>query len=362
MILWICALGDISGQVSAAGKMLPDSLFDQMSDSTVQAADSTIQVPDSTVRAADLTDQVTDSVVQVPDSTMQAPDSTANALPDSSEIIKEKFVYDPDWSWLSMGRAAFADSVSLYDPGAPGEDTGGEPDSALQNPAAVTGPPDFDGNTGAAGFGSGGTIILQFTDNVFLDGPGPDLYFWMPDTVPEDIRVWISQDGRIFLNAGTVSSASPALDLAGIGEPGTFYTVVKLRDDSFQGGSYGGRLDAAAAIHAATVDVFQADSLFDDYILREDAAEYLQPMIQKISTYPRAQVLIEVYPGLTGGTEYSLLISQERAKTLRDYLYFIAGLKNYRYSAVGMSKSAFFHPFLKKDAGGSIVAVILYKG
>jgi hypothetical protein len=171
--------------------------------------------------------------------TSEAPiDSADRISADTAEMKVTEYQYSTDWSWLSMGEVCFADSVIHYDPGAPGADTGDEPDPLFKNASLCLGPPDqLDNTLASVSLGSGGTLILEFTDNVFFDQPGPDLYFWMPDHQPEEAQVWISRDGAVFQNVGTVSSESPFLDISGAAKPGDFYTVLKIRDNPFQGDS-----------------------------------------------------------------------------------------------------------------------------
>jgi hypothetical protein len=71
------------------------------------------------------------------------------------------------------GRSPFADAVVDHTIG----DGGGAMEGAL--PGIVLGPPrgggPFQGTTDTLSLGLGGSIVVAFTDNVVLDGPGPDL-------------------------------------------------------------------------------------------------------------------------------------------------------------------------------------------
>ena len=64
----------------------------------------------------------------------------------------------------------YADRVVVFSPGNP---IGAQ----FSNPQAVLGPPDFnlDALSGFLNLGVGGSITLEFTDNVATDGPGVDL-------------------------------------------------------------------------------------------------------------------------------------------------------------------------------------------
>jgi hypothetical protein len=286
----------------------------------------------------------------------QAADSAA------SEALKTA-IYDTDWSWLPMGEICFADSVLHYDPGRPGLNTGGEPDSKFTDPDRCLGPPseaikDF------VSLGSGGTLILQFNDNVVYDGPGPDLYFWIPDLIPVEATVWISRDGVVFLHAGRISSENPTLDLSGTAEPGEFYTQLKIRDDSadtLKNASLGIDLDAVASINNAIVTAIPADSLFSELNLKPQAARYLKPVVQLINNYPGSAVLIEVHTRNSGAADFNLLLSQQQAKLIRDYLKFKERLVHCRYSAIGLGKQPFFDPYKKIFEDRALAAIIIYR-
>lgn len=296
-------------------------------------------------------------------------DSSDSVSPDSTEQNTKMKPYSTDWSWLSMGETCFADTVLLYDPGAPGAGTGGEPDPEFQDADECLHRPDQSGSVPAsAALGSGGTLIIAFTDNVFFDQPGPDLYFWLPDPEPEEAQVWISQDGQVFQRAGTVSSESPFLDISGTARPGDFYTIIKIRDNPNQGDrespSRGINIDAIAAIHTAVVEVVPLAHLFEtaQTTLKPDAVKALNPVAERIHRYPMGQVLIEVYSENTGAYNYNLLLSQQQAKTIRDFFITESGLRNMRYTAIGLGNSkSFSDPHQRFAPGGGVAAVIIFK-
>jgi len=342
------------------GADLPvDSLLD-MSASESLAINDSLQMPEPSAESFNAGDTLQNVVLP--------PDSTADISLDSTEIQPD-FVYSTDWFWLAMGDLCFADSVLLYDPGAPGNGTGEEPDSVFQNAGYSLGPPDHqDSTNGFVSLGSGGTLILEFKDNVFFDQSGPDLYFWMPDTLPEEAQIWISQDGIIFQQAGIVSSEAPFLDISGVAEPGEFYTVIKIRDVFTQGGndrpSSGSDIDAVAAIHTAIVKVLSTENLFDPMgtTIKKEASERLQSVADLIRKYPGGQVLIEVYTENIGTRDYNLLLSQKWAKEIRDFFLRDADIRVVRFSAVGLGNSRqFLDPHRRDNDIGGKAAIIIYK-
>ncbi|MFC1569057.1 OmpA family protein [bacterium] len=297
-------------------------------------------------------------------------DSIDSISVDSADVIQKAVSYSTDWSWLSMGEVCFADSILLYDPGAPGADTGDEPDKAFQNPLFCLGPPNHSDSTdGMTALGSGGTLILEFTNNVFFDNTGPDLYFWMPDKQPDEAQVWISQDGVIFQRVGTVSSESPFLDISNVAKPGDLYTILKIRDNPFQGDSnspsLGSDIDAVAAIHTAVVEVIPLATLFYPMqtFLKPEASEKLNPVADLIRQYPQGQVLIEVYTENIGMQNYNLLLSQQWAKVIRDYFIQDAHIQNVRYTAIGLGNSKrFVDPHRRVPNADGVVVIIIFKG
>ena len=370
ILLKFIILSLIPGSFPMPGKMLPINCF------RIQAgAAEAFSVSGSSRGNRD--DQPADSaaVVSTPaDSALsgevpELPQEPAGDQPaDSAAAVTtpadlKPFIYDTDWSWLPMGEICFADSVLFYDPGKPGLNTGGEPDSRFTDPELCLGPPS-ENTTGFVSLGSGGTLVLQFNNNVVYDGPGPDLYFWIPDSVPEEATVWISRDGVVFLHAGQISSESPFLDLAGVAVPGEFYTQLKIRDDSADAvrkGSLGIDLDAVASINNAIIIPIPADSLFSELNLKSEAARFLKPVVQTMNDYPGCDVLIEVYTKNSGAADFNLLLSQQQAKLIRDYLKFKERLVHYQYSAIGLGKQQFYNPYKKRLENRALTAIIIFK-
>ncbi len=72
-------------------------------------------------------------------------------------------------------------------------------------------------NSGAT---DGGSIIVEFTDNVIVDGPGNDLQVWevTGGTYPDEfVKVEVSQDGVSWFTAAASLSRDAQADLAGSG-------------------------------------------------------------------------------------------------------------------------------------------------
>jgi outer membrane protein OmpA-like peptidoglycan-associated protein len=250
-------------------------------------------------------------------------------------------------SIFPMNEVSFADSVVTYDPGALGANTGDEPDLYYQNSLLALGPPDhhikFDSSF--VSLGKGGTLVIKFIDNLLIDGLGPDLYIFTLDSIPEEIIVWISQNGKIFRRAGTISSQNPMLDINSIAEPGIFYSYVKLRDVEDQGEenckTLGADIDAVGCINTIIRIVIPTSQIFLDENIefQPDASNHLSAIVDQIRLYNNAYVSIEVYTDNRGAEDYCLLLSQQWAEIIRNYFLNEQHLDKIHFSAIGWGKN-----------------------
>jgi len=253
-----------------------------------------------------------------------------------------------------MGEISFADSVVLYDPGAPGEGTGGEPAPEFQRPQSALGKPDCDTNnpSGYVSLGNGGTLVLKFTDNVLIDGPGPDLHISEVNGDAEDIYVWISQDRNIFIPVGKVSRKTPNIDIRPYAKPGATYSYIKLRDDPAQGEesgpSLGADIDAVGTINTAIRLEIPSDDLFirGTARLNTDGPNILSKVAEKIRQVPNARLSIEVYTDDRGTEDFNLLLSQQQAGALRDYFVDTEQLTTVFYTLLGWGE---YRPVASND-------------
>lgn len=246
-----------------------------------------------------------------------------------------------------LGDISFADSVILYDPGAPGDGTGDEPSQVLKKPERALGNPDNQktGDSSFVSLGSGGNLILKFTNNVLIDGPGTDLYIFEVNTDDEDTFVWISRDGSIFIPVGKASKENPGIDIRPYVEPGATYSYVKLRDDPAQGEesgpAAGADIDAVGAINSAIRIDIPSDQLFQNKTAQFSAAAptILSEIAGKIRLVPNARVSIEIHTDSWGTEEYNLLKSQQQASAVQNYLTDVENLTDVNYTAIGWGES-----------------------
>ncbi len=70
-------------------------------------------------------------------------------------------------------------------------------------------------------------ITLKFTDNILFNGTGSDLVIHFADEGTEEVRVWVSRDGIMFLPVGTASSQTPDIDLGALSDATGIFPSVK---------------------------------------------------------------------------------------------------------------------------------------
>lgn len=156
------------------------------------------------------------------------------------------------------GEASFADEVVSYDPNI----QGGAPDEPHRDPSKALGPPDCPDSTTPStrpvcwvSLGSGGSITLEFTDNL-LAGSGdtdPDLWIFEVGPDVEDTFVEISKDGTNWEDVGKVGGSTAGVDIDNFGfGPADEFFFVRLTDDPNEGDSgtqetVGADIDAVGA-------------------------------------------------------------------------------------------------------------------
>jgi len=153
------------------------------------------------------------------------------------------------------GVSSFADAVVSYNVG-----TGGVTDPYKITSSAL-GAPDYDGVVSHAGYvslGSGGSIVLQFTNNSLTGSGNSNLDLWIFEVGPdvEDTFVDISKDGTTWTNVGKVAGSTSGIDIDSYGfGTSDFFSFVRLTDDKYEGSTTGATagadIDAIGAITTA---------------------------------------------------------------------------------------------------------------
>ena len=131
------------------------------------------------------------------------------------------------------GAISFADEAVSYTPGTP------LPSANRRNPAKALGPPNYHSRQYTTSttipqnyisLGCHGAIVLRFTDNHLVDIPGPDLYVFEIGSAVEPSHLWISKDGKTWVDIGKIKGATAAVDIKRFVKPGDRFTYVKLKD------------------------------------------------------------------------------------------------------------------------------------
>jgi OOP family OmpA-OmpF porin len=131
---------------------------------------------------------------------------------------------------FSGGDISWADSVVSFRSGDPAPKRSADPNAAL-------GKPDYRGIDDArdestyVSLGHGGELVLALTDNVLVDGEGPDLAIFEIGPEIEPILVAIGEDGQnVMLPVGRVEGSTCTVDIAPYVKPGQRFGFIKLTD------------------------------------------------------------------------------------------------------------------------------------
>ena len=139
----------------------------------------------------------------------------------------------------------YADQVAGFAAGDPSN-------PQLSDPGTTLGPPDFnaDNLSGFLTLGIGGSVTLEFVDNVALDGPGADIQVWGDPANDEQVKAEASEDGTTYRSFGIVGE-SAQLDLALVDLTSARFVRISDDGDRMLGVSPGAELDAVEALHPA---------------------------------------------------------------------------------------------------------------
>ena len=222
---------------------------------------------------------------------------------------------------LPLAELSFADQVVTFTPG-------DKPSKVpFNNPAKALGEPDYR-STKSADFisiGCDGELIVQFTDNVLVDVAGPDLYIFEVGPFVEKTELAISQDGSNWLDVGVIEGARSDVDINSLVGPGEHYNYVRLRNagKSCGGMHSGADIDAIAAVGAEIRLSLDSALLFDvaKYQLKPEAKTALDELLVKVAAYgPDIRVTVEGHTDSTGSDSDNKLLSEQRAKSVWQYL------------------------------------------
>ena len=153
---------------------------------------------------------------------------------------------------LPLGDISFADRIVSYKIGDPAP----IPENA--KPEDALGTPDFNQERvmGFVSLGTGGELTFAFTDNALVNIDGPDLYVFEVGRYVEETFLYVSKDGKRWINVGKISGGNALIEIGDSTKPGDIFTYVKLVDvgtATKKGDKMwpGADIDAVAAIGSA---------------------------------------------------------------------------------------------------------------
>ena len=154
-----------------------------------------------------------------------------------------------------FGTMSFADSVVSY---TPGTNVSGESADASN----VLGIPDGGSVGDFVSLGVGGSLVIEFTDNLLVDQDavenGNDIYIFEIGAAVEGFFVEISTDGVDYIDLGLVSGQPTGIDIKPFitATPDAAFRFVRLTDDGVGNStapSGGADIDAIGAIGATAI-------------------------------------------------------------------------------------------------------------
>ncbi len=239
---------------------------------------------------------------------------------------------------LPQGDVSFADSVISYTAGNP------SPIAANSNPVDALGVPDFNAQTvkGFVSLGTGGELVLQFTNNALVNIPGPDLYIFEMGKYVEETFLLVSRDNKNWKNVGKISGGNALVDIGDSTQAGEIFRYIKLVDAhtaTKKGDNMwpGADIDAVAAIGSARQFSLNATCLFNtnEARLKAEAKKELDKIALELSNNLQYTVVIDGHTDSTGIRQKNEQLSLERAQAVKNYLLTRIGNKQLQITCHG---------------------------
>ncbi|TND07422.1 MAG: OmpA/MotB [Bacteroidetes bacterium] len=220
---------------------------------------------------------------------------------------------------IPLGDIAFADKIVRYFPGDPA------PVASAMDSSLCRGIPDFDnGDGGFLTLGCGGSVILQFTNNALVNGPGNDLFVFELGKYVEKTRLSISRDGKNWIDVGDIEGGNTAVDISKAAKPGEVFNYVRLTDlrSDCKGSWPGADIDAVAAVGSGRQYTLNTEVLFDpdQAVIKSAAKPSLDSLIASINAMPVSQVVISGHTDSLGTDAHNKDLSSRRAKAVNAYI------------------------------------------
>ena len=204
------------------------------------------------------------------------------------------------------GAISFADALVSFTPGTGVSAGFDDPQRALGAPSVVgRGDEPIDGLS-TLSMGSGGVLVVQFTDNLLTgsDDARPDLIIFETGEI-ESVRVAVSRDGVSFVDVGILGGVDNTIDLDRFGfgsqDRFAFVRLTDLRQGTRVSGPVGADIDAIGALSTAPTNVYLPGS--QGIVVRQNAAPTL---LNNVVANTQTGIAIDSSSTLSvvGGTSY----------------------------------------------------------
>jgi hypothetical protein len=185
------------------------------------------------------------------------------------------------------GKRSFADRVVSFKKGSPFTT-----DSRAQNPQKVLGVPDLseDENENYLALGTGGSLVVEFTDNYLVDINGPDLWIFEIGPLVEATDVAISKDGRTWIHVGRVEGSTAGIDIRSKVKAGDRFSFVRLTDVNNTHGDWpGADIDAIGAIGSVAREPVTAKPVAKPVVTKPVAKPVAKPVVKPAAKPAAAQ-------------------------------------------------------------------------
>lgn len=222
--------------------------------------------------------------------------------------------------YLPQGDISFADEVFDFKRGEP------EAVASACDSTQSLGLPDFQGGLAEhfTSLGCGGTLSLRFIDNAVINISGPDLFVFEVGKRIETTQMYVSKDGINWINVGSISGGVTAVDIGDSVKQGEVFHYVKLIDlqSDCKGDWPGADIDAVAAIGSGKQISISDGVLYkiNDFQLLPGAKVMLDSIVREVKLQKPSQLVIEGHSDNTGQENQNVLLSEKRAKSVKDYL------------------------------------------
>ena len=243
--------------------------------------------------------------------------------------------------YLPLGKISFADKLVEFKVGSPA------PIQKYRDSLQCLHEPNYRNyqTPNFVSLGCGGILVVEFTDNGFMNLPGDDLYIFEVGPSRESAKIEISENGTDWLYAGTISGGKSAIDLSDqqIEEDVVFY-FLRITDlkDLCRSVSAGADIDAIGAINSVIKLTINADVLFDvaKYNLKENAKQSLDSLVAIIQKVDKATILIEGHTDSDGNAEMNMELAKNRCLSVKQSLSEVLGTDSgYDYEMFSYGKN-----------------------